>query len=424
MQSNVRQRTQRWARQSMAAWRQWVLTRAGQNASLQRSDKGGIVSTLMLKQKYKIPKTNLLISRRVAVATLLVAALAMSTPLVPFVRADQYDAQIQSIQQDSNTANANLVQLGAEAASLQDQISKLQAQIDALQSQINANQAKSDDLKKQIAAAEIELAKQKKTLGENIRAMYLEGQISTVEMLASSKDLSDFVDKQQYRGVVQSKIKSTVDQITTLKIQLKTQSDQVEQLLRDQQNMQSQLAGSRAQQAQLLGANQQQQSDLNQKLQSNSTKIAELRAAQVAANAKLRGGSTVTAGDPGHGGYPARWDNAAQDTLVDDWGMYNRECVSYTAWKVFQTYGYMPYWGGRGNANQWPGDAVSDGIATGTTPRAHSVAIYSGGYYGHAMWVEGVSGNYIHVSQYNYDLAGHYSEMTIPATGLTFIYFQ
>jgi surface antigen len=104
--------------------------------------------------------------------------------------------------------------------------------------------------------------------------------------------------------------------------------------------------------------------------------------------------------------------------------MFNRECVSYTAWKVYQTFGHMPYWGGVGNANQWPADARNYGIETGTVPRAHSVAISMGGAYGHAMWVEAVSGNTIYVSQYNYDLAGHYSEMSINGSGLIYIYFQ
>ena len=38
--------------------------------------------------------------------------------------------------------------------------------------------------------------------------------------------------------------------------------------------------------------------------------------------------------------------------------------------------------------------------------------------------VEAVNGNTIYVSQYNYDLAGHYSEMSINGSGLIYIYFQ
>lgn len=151
-------------------------------------------------------------------------------------------------------------------------------------------------------------------------------------------------------------------------------------------------------------------------------KIAKLLADQLVANEGLEG--SIVAGDPNHGGYPAKWDGARQDSATDSWGMYNRECVSYAAWKVYQTYGDMPYWGGVGNANQWVSNAKAAGIATGSTPQAHSVAISMHGYYGHAMWVEKVQGNMIYVSQYNYDLHGHYSEMWVNASELTYLYFK
>ncbi|HMR72992.1 MAG TPA: CHAP domain-containing protein, partial [Candidatus Saccharibacteria bacterium] len=125
------------------------------------------------------------------------------------------------------------------------------------------------------------------------------------------------------------------------------------------------------------------------------------------------------------GGYPDKWAYAPLDSLVDSWGMYNRECVSYTAWKVFQKNGYMPYWGGRGNANQWPANARAAGIPTGSTPKVGSVAVSMSGPYGHTMWVEAVNGNQIYVSQYNYYYNGwgNYSEMWLNASGLIYIYF-
>lgn len=150
--------------------------------------------------------------------------------------------------------------------------------------------------------------------------------------------------------------------------------------------------------------------------------IKELLAAQLAANKALAG--TEVDGNLRHGGYPARWDNARQDSMLDTWGMYNRECVSYAAWKVNQTFGTMPYWGGIGNANQWVGNARAAGIPTGKTPQVHSVAISMAGYYGHAMWVEAVKGDMIYVSQYNYGLRGRYSEMWVNGRQFTYIYFR
>ncbi len=150
--------------------------------------------------------------------------------------------------------------------------------------------------------------------------------------------------------------------------------------------------------------------------------IEQWQAAQLTANRQLNG--SIVAGDTNHGGYPARWDTIRQDSTLDTWGMYNRECVSYAAWKVYQTYGSMPYWGGVGNANEWPSDARRAGIPTSRAPRVHSVAISMRGYYGHAMWVEKVSGSMIYVSQYNYDLHGHYSEMWVNGSNFTYLYFK
>lgn len=362
-------------------------------------------------------------------AVLVSLVLSGNILVTTLVQADQYDAQINALNAQNATNQADANQLGAQATSYQDQVSKLQLQINSLQTAINAAQAKVADLKVQIAKNEAELARQKNLLGTNIRQMYLEGQTSTLEMLASSKNLNDFVDKQEYRNSVQNKITTTLASITELKHQLTAQQQSLEQTINDQTKAEAQLADQQGQQNQLLAATQAQQGAINAQIQSNNAQIVALRAAQAAANRKIGGGGVVTAGDPGHGGYPAVWDNAYQDSLIDSWGMFNRECVSYTAWKVHQAYQAgrvshdMPYWGGRGNANQWPADAQSDGIPSGSTPRANSVAISMGGAYGHAMWVESVNGNTIHVSQYNYDLQGHYSEMTINGSGLIYLYF-
>jgi len=337
------------------------------------------------------------------------------------VKADQFDAQIQALkdQNASNLSQSN--SLAAVAASYQSAVDALNSKIDALQSAIVATQSQIDALQAQITTAQAELDHEKLVLGENIKTMYLEGNVSALEILASSKNLSDFVNKQEYRNSVSNKVKTSVEKINSLKAELESQQHQQQDLLKDQQSQQSQLQADQSQQTAMLNYTEGQKAAYDSQIKTNNSQIASLRLAQAAANRRL-GGSAV-AGDPNHGDYPAYLDNAPQDWLTDPWGMYNRECVSYTAWKVQQTYGNMPNWGGSGNANQWPADAQADNIPTGSIPRVHSVAISMSGGYGHAMWVEAVNGSTIYVSQYNYDLAGHYSEMSINGSGLIYIYF-
>lgn len=83
--------------------------------------------------------------------------------------------------------------------------------------------------------------------------MYLEGQISALEMLALSNDLSEFVDRQQYRNAVKNKITGTLETITELKQELAGKRDEVESRLREQQTLQGQLASQRAENDELLG---------------------------------------------------------------------------------------------------------------------------------------------------------------------------
>jgi surface antigen len=359
---------------------------------------------------------------RFLIMTLLIGSLlAAGTIIGGTVKADQIDAQINALQQQNSGLQVQADSLAATASSYQEAINALSAQIQSLQQNIVNTQNQIDELQKQIEQAQADLDREKQILGENIRTMYLEGDISTLEILASSKDLSDYVKKQEYRSSVSNKIKDSVDKINALKAQLTKQQREQQSLLADLQSQENQKQAEENQQAQMLAYTEAQKASYDQQISSNNSQISTLRAQQAALNRKL--GGVPTAGDPGHGGYPSAWSNAPQDSMLDNWGMYNRECVSYTAWKVYQTYGYMPYWGGRGNANEWPGDAQAAGIPIGTVPKVHSVAIWNVGAFGHAMWVEGVSGNTIYVSQYNYDYTGHYSEMSISASGLTYIYF-
>ncbi len=376
----------------------------------------------MLKQKIKKHQSiNLKLLLLTGVVTAVFAGGIFYSNRGP-VKADQFDEQIRALQSQNSKNQAHANQLADSASSYQDKINKLEQQINNLQQAIVANQKAADELETKIEKEQKNLENQQAILGEDIKTMYLEGQISTLEILASSHNLSDFVNKEADRAAVQNKIKTTVDDIKSLKLKLEKQQRELEGRIKDQQNQRAELNSTQSQQSELLSFTEEQKAAYDRKIKSNNSQISSLRLQQLLANRSL--GGNVVAGDPNHGGYPGNWDRAPQDSMLDSWGMLNRECVSYTAWKVFEAYGYMPYWGGHGNANQWPASARADHISTGSIPRAHSVAISMGGAYGHAMWVEAVSGNTIYVSQYNYDLAGHYSEMSLNGSGLVYIYFH
>ncbi|MDO8335329.1 MAG: CHAP domain-containing protein [Candidatus Saccharibacteria bacterium] len=375
----------------------------------------------------KLRSTTPVIKRFATSSMIVASAVAITFSSVTPVFADRYDDQINALKSQISGYQAEASKLGAQADTLQNTVNELQAQQNTIQAQINLSQAKYDQLVAQIKDTEDKIARNKSVLKETLTDLYVNDKTSPIEMIASSKNIGDYLDQQEYRNTIRERVETSINQIKKLKIQLEQKRDEAKKVLDDQQAQKSALAAKQAEQANILAQTQNNEAAFQGLIGQQNSQINSLRAQQAAANSsRLRssGGGSVTAGDPGRGGYPSYLANAGQDTVVDPWGMYNRECVSYTAWKVQQAYGYMPYWGGSGNANQWPGNARRAGIATGSTPRVGSVAVMSGGYYGHVAWVESVNGGTIRVSQYNWGVRGEYSEMTVSASAFdTYIYF-
>jgi peptidoglycan hydrolase CwlO-like protein len=395
----------------------------------------------MPKTKNNTSKTSI-VTRALLLA--LVAGLVMGSANI--VRADSYDVKINALEQKNEEHQAALEDLGAQAANYQDAIRRLQAQINSLQGSIATNEAKQADLEKQIAQKQQEINHQRAVLGDILRSMYVDGQMSTIEMLASSNDLSEYVDKEAYRNSVQNNIQDSLAQIAKLQQQLQSKKTQVERLLVGLKDQRNQLAASKQRQASLLAYNHQQQSSYNAKLKANQAQIRKLEAAQAAAQAAYARSHGVNFyGTAGHGGYPNRWANAPKDSLVDSWGMLNRECVSYVAWKIDSVGKYMPRWGGNyskyygGNAYRWTDNADIDHIPhTGYPPSSWRAGVavvwdqYDGvGSKGHVAYLEGVnSDGSIEVSQYNFFSAslghGQFSRMHLSASDaqqLDYIYF-
>lgn len=371
----------------------------------------------------QIVHTSLLMSRlRLLGLTLALAGLISGAAVV---HADQYDEQINALNQQNSSAQGVLNGLQAQAGSYQEAINQLQTQINAVQAALNAGIAQQNSLIAQIADAQAKIDQKRKYLGEDIKAMYIDGQLSTIEEIATSKNLSDYVDKEEYRTSVQNKIDSTIKEIAVQQATLKKQKAELDILVESQKQQNAQLASARGQQAELLSYNESQQAGYNNQIASNSSKISELRQAQIRANARFIGAAGN--GPACGGGYPARWCEIPQDSVIDSWGMYNRECVSYTAFKVAASGRHMPYWGGIGNANQWDDNARNAGMRVDNDPgngNDGTVAVSNSGFYGHVMWVESVNSNgTINISQYNASLNGRYSTNTISPGGLVFIHF-
>ncbi len=335
-------------------------------------------------------------------------------------------SQINALSSQNDQAQANLSALMAQASSYQDAINKLEAQINDMQQQIVATQNQENDVQAQIDQAQAQLNHEIQVLGQSIRTMYIEGDPSVLTALASSKNLSDFVDKQQYHYAVQSKIKQIADKVQSLKAQLEFKKNQLEQLHTSLSAQQSQLQATENQQANLLSYNEGQQANFNNQIAANKDQIAQLRRQQAA---MIQAGTRSVIPPPssgsggacdngnGNGGYPMSWCDAYMDSIATipySRDTINRECTSYAYWYFTQMEGYSDF-RAYGNANQW---AATSNYPVHSSPARGAIAVETTGYYGHVAIVQGLPGDsywggtvpdgYVLVSEMNYDWGGHF----------------
>jgi surface antigen/peptidoglycan hydrolase CwlO-like protein len=385
---------------------------------------------------------------RPAFLGLLLAIFTLVNVYAPIVNADRFSDQIDALNsQNSATANADNV-LEVEAASLADKIAGLQREITGMETQIRDNQARSVQLQRKIIETQAELERQQLLLKDAVRALYKRGNASTTELLIASDDFSEFMNEQEYLERLKNDIQTSTEQVKIMKAEIENQKVELDKLILDQQAIQVQLDRQRTEQARLLALNQEQQAAYEAQIRDNSTRIASLKKEQAEENARLfaeaqrRQGGSGTVSRPGvgancGGGYPGSapgpwgtWGcNYALDNTIDSWGMYNRECVSYTAFKVSASGRHMPYWGGRGNAKQWDDNARAAGIPVTSTPHPGDVGVSNAGTWGHVFYVEQTaSDGAIFISDYNQQYDGRYREYwlsaeTVQNRGFVFIRF-
>ena len=397
-----------------------------------------MLTSKLMKQRSTTPVS----SKSLATKGMLVAGailMATAAPVSMFVKpvtARDFAGEIQAVQNQIDQYQAEAGRLAGQAKTLETELARLNSEKAAIQAQIDVKQIEYDKLVAEITENERKIAQLQDYLGDVLAKLHVGGEVSPLEMLASSTNISEYLNEQARRESMRDDLTDTIEEINTIKKQLEQQRIDVQRVLDDQKAQREVLSAKEAEQQRLVNETRGQEAAfqaLSAKSQEQKDKLQREQQAAIAAALRAAGGGTAAvAGDPSKGGYPSKWANSDYyNPPVDNWGMYARQCVSYTAWKVYQKNGYMPYWGGRGNANQWPGNAVAAGIPTGSTPKPGSVGVIMAGQYGHVVWVESVNADgTINISQYNYWNAGgsgwgHYSEMygVSPNAYDVYIYF-
>lgn len=375
-------------------------------------------SLLKIKSIYK-KVTLLTISLVVSLAGVNILVIKGTDNHVEAQSVSQLRSQVAALEQQIRDNSAKAAQLASEADSLQRKIADFDYQIAGVEAQIELTGLKIQQLEEELTAAQNELNRQKELLKTTLVALYKKGDVSSFELLVGSQSFSQFVNEQEYLSRLKDGIQKSTEKVIVLKQQIQLNKEEQEKLLKQQEEQKNSLSTARAERQRVLDYTRGQEAGYRQMVNS-------LRSQQIELNRQIfaQTSSQNFAGDPNKGGYPSIWANAPMDTLIDTWGMFNRECVSYAAFKVAQSGRNMPrnwpsyYYrygpGHGGNARDWLGNASIDGIPYDKNPRAGDIGVLPVGTYGHVVYVEKVlDDGRIYISHYNYDWRGNYAEAII-----------
>lgn len=355
--------------------------------------------------------------------------------------ANRYDDQIEALREQADQYQIQANTLHSQATSLQTALHTLEAEKNVVRTQLSSSQIKYEKLTNDIVLTESRLKDNRDALGTIMADLYVESSISPLEMLASSKNIGDYIDKGTYRSAMRDQLDTTIASIKRLKEKVKKDQKEASKALSRQKSQRAILAAKEAEKKRLLDETQGSEASYRQRIADTKTQMAavaeeERKALSQATNNGANNFGSIGAfqfrnfsGNRGcGGGYPYC---GPQDSSPDRWDLLNRECVSYTAWAAYTRFGKdVPNFSGAGNAYQWPSTAARLGGAfTDRTPEVGSVAILppTPGFspIGHSMMVESIlPSGWIHVSQYNFGGTGEYSTMDIASSGVVFVHFR
>ena len=313
----------------------------------------------------KINKKNLLINGAISVGV----AAAGVVAVLPKNNAqaeksiDQLDKEIKAIQSQISDAESQASQLRNKAQTLQSELNGIENEKAMIQSQISIYQKQFEKLQIEIKNNEDSIQRNRNALGSILATMSLDDDITPIERIAGSSNLSKALDNFEYQSAVKNQLVEKVDSIKRAKAELEKQRDETKVALTNQKQAESALQEKIRQQNDLIAKTKNDEAEYTKYASERSSQKAELQKqqqdmiqAQILRAARAAGGGAIPQAIAGTSSYP--WNDAncyvdgnavshggADGNGGDGYGYGCRQCVSYVAWKLRATKGInAAYW--------------------------------------------------------------------------------
>ncbi len=310
-------------------------------------------------------------------------------------RLDQIGVELDEIGKKIEELEGKARELAEQANTLDNEIARLQTDADTLTEKIDQSQKQLEKTKEEIALTEKKIEDRRKSLGKIMVDQYMNENITLIERLAGSENISEFIDDETKMTAASESLAQKVREIKALKAQLEDKKREVEGLIKRQEAQKKSLMDKKAEQTKLLEDTKGEEANYqNMRSEANEQRQALMQEQKKIMDELLRGqnianrppGSMAVrnySGEHGSvadcenaGGYP--YCNGRLDYGSDPWGLYYRECVSYAAWAMEVRFGKsISHFHGNGNGYEWPTTSIEMGARVDNIPEVGAVAYCS-----------------------------------------------
>lgn len=303
-------------------------------------------------------------------AAVLAAMIAITSSMSAPVWAENLsdlESQQESLQSRSDELKASLDEAKknteekeALKKEYEDKISQVQGQIDTLNNEIRTLDEEIAQKQKDIEGPQKEIDKNMELLKQRIRAIYMAGETSTLDIILGAEDFSDFLDKASLLQTVTSHDVTLIETIQQQLDAIQEEKDAIEEKRGEVADKKTELDGQQQELTQLLEENQvileelygvqqeaQDQVDENDaELKEIETQISNYYAQQAptpsdtgttAGGSDNSGGGVVTGGGSGSFVWPAPGFYLLTSQWNEDRGSYNHGAIDIAGGGIYGT---------------------------------------------------------------------------------------
>ncbi len=359
------------------------------------------------------------------------AALVASTTSTNAYNCKAGDTECEAAKANMKANQNEAKEYTERAQSVSQVISQLDAEINNLNAEIAANEAKVVELNAQIEANEKKLADTQAALADMLVNMHFNGDSEPITILAGSKTISDFAEKQAREDVAKQEIVAASERIKEIKEKLSSQKNDLEKAIEISEENRRLVTSKKSSQQALKSEYEKSAND--------ATALASYWEEQLKALAWTPPSNSTGNGSRNWGAnntYPYRYNCPQDNVRYSAYGGAVCQCTSYASYKAYERWGISNTWGGHAynyvNAVGYYVPSTGARTYVDRNPAAGTIAIQLGGAYGHVMWVESVNANgSINVTEYNVNwpsigcnLGDFCSRNNVGSSGTWFLHFE